>query len=57
LFARSSAQVSTSLNTKYRRFRILFVTASKISLEITSTGEAFFTVSPEFACIRCIMSK
>jgi hypothetical protein len=50
-----AAQVSTSLPTKYRRFGLLFVTASKIALETTSTGEAFFVISPEFACILCII--
>jgi hypothetical protein len=52
-----AAQVSTSLPTRYRRFGLLLVTASRIAFETTSTEKAFFAISFEFACILCIISE
>jgi hypothetical protein len=52
-----AAQVSKTLPAKYRRFGFLFVTASKITFEKTSTGGPFFGISPEFTAIFYIICE
>ena len=48
-----AAQASTSLPTRYRRFGLLLLTASRIAFETTSTEEAFFE---EGECINLYFS-
>ena len=52
-----AAQVSTSLPARHRRFGFLFVTASKITFQTTSTGEPLFAIWFEFAATFCIICE